>query len=332
MGPGGPRPRVGELLRNTGRLVVGCMAASASCSAPAPPGWSSAPTCPAGGSGGPARRAAGRAGVRQQLRLGLADLARRAGFGGALLIVDAVLLPARLPAGRRGAARPRPGAGGDRASPRATGPGAPSCRVMLPQLRPALSAARCWSALHLLAEFGALQLLRFQTFTTAIYDQYRSASTARPRPCWPACWCCCCLVLLLLELRRPRPPRATPGSARASPRAVPRRPGSAGPPCRCSAAPGRRSSAWPSACRWAASSTGCCVGTSTAFPVGELRQRHRAPRSASALVGAAAHRCRWPCRSPGSRCATAAGSPRAARAQHLPRPTRCPASSSRWRW
>ncbi|MCW2678592.1 MAG: binding-protein-dependent transport system inner rane component, partial [Modestobacter sp.] len=29
-------------------------------------------------------------------------------------------------------------------------------------------------SLHLLGEFGALQMLRFPTFTTAIYDQYRA--------------------------------------------------------------------------------------------------------------------------------------------------------------
>ena len=45
---------------------------------------------------------------------------------------------------------------------------------MLPQLRPALLGGTLLVGLHLLAEFGALQLLRFPTFTTAIYDQYGS--------------------------------------------------------------------------------------------------------------------------------------------------------------
>ena len=45
---------------------------------------------------------------------------------------------------------------------------------MLPQLRPALLGGSLLVGLHLLAEFGALQMLRFPTFTTAIYDQYRS--------------------------------------------------------------------------------------------------------------------------------------------------------------
>ena len=45
-------------------------------------------------------------------------------------------------------------------------------RVVLPQLRPALLGGSLLVALHLLAEFGALQMLRYQTFTTAIYDQF----------------------------------------------------------------------------------------------------------------------------------------------------------------
>jgi iron(III) transport system permease protein len=44
--------------------------------------------------------------------------------------------------------------------------------VVLPQLRPALLGGCLLVGLHLLAEFGALQLLRFPTFTTAIYDLY----------------------------------------------------------------------------------------------------------------------------------------------------------------
>ena len=65
----------------------------------------------------PARGAAGRPGLRQQLRLGVADLPgrglRRGAAGG-----DAVLLPAGVPARRRGAARAGPRPGGDRAQPR----------------------------------------------------------------------------------------------------------------------------------------------------------------------------------------------------------------------
>ena len=52
---------------------------------------------------------------------------------------------------------------------------------MLPQLRPALLGGGLLVALHLLAEFGALQMLRFPTFTTAIYEQFGSTFNG-PRP------------------------------------------------------------------------------------------------------------------------------------------------------
>ena len=46
---------------------------------------------------------------------------------------------------------------------------------MLPRIAPAVLGGALLVALHVMAEFGALQLLAFQTFTTAIYGQYRSA-------------------------------------------------------------------------------------------------------------------------------------------------------------
>ncbi len=47
--------------------------------------------------------------------------------------------------------------------------------VVLPRLVPAVLGGALLVGLHVLAEFGALQLLAFPTFTTAIYGQYRSA-------------------------------------------------------------------------------------------------------------------------------------------------------------
>ena len=44
-------------------------------------------------------------------------------------------------------------------------------RATLPQIRPALGGGALLVSSHMLAEFGALALLRVQTFTTAIYDQ-----------------------------------------------------------------------------------------------------------------------------------------------------------------
>ena len=47
-------------------------------------------------------------------------------------------------------------------------------RVVLPAIRPAVLGGSLLVGLHLLAEYGALQLLRFPTLTTGILDQYRS--------------------------------------------------------------------------------------------------------------------------------------------------------------
>ena len=47
-------------------------------------------------------------------------------------------------------------------------------RVQLPQLRVAVLGGTLLVALHVLAEFGALAMLRYPTFTTAVYDQYRA--------------------------------------------------------------------------------------------------------------------------------------------------------------
>jgi iron(III) transport system permease protein len=55
--------------------------------------------------------------------------------------------------------------------------------------------------LHLLAEFGALQLLRFPTFTTAIYDLYGSTFNGAAANMIAGVLVLCCLLLLLAELR-----------------------------------------------------------------------------------------------------------------------------------
>ena len=46
-------------------------------------------------------------------------------------------------------------------------------RVVLPQLRPALLGGMLLVALNTLVEFGAFALLRYRTFTTEIYAEYR---------------------------------------------------------------------------------------------------------------------------------------------------------------
>jgi iron(III) transport system permease protein len=74
-------------------------------------------------------------------------------------------------------------------------------RVQLPQLRVALLGGGLLVALHLLAEFGALQMLRYPTFTTAIYDQYRATFNGPGATMLAGVLVLLCLALLLAELR-----------------------------------------------------------------------------------------------------------------------------------
>jgi iron(III) transport system permease protein len=55
--------------------------------------------------------------------------------------------------------------------------------------------------LHLLAEFGALQMLRFPTFTTAIYDQFTSTFNGPAANLLASVLVGLCLLLLLLDAR-----------------------------------------------------------------------------------------------------------------------------------
>jgi len=47
--------------------------------------------------------------------------------------------------------------------------------VILPQLRPAIAAGALLVALYTLKDFGAVSLLRYETFTWAIYLQYQTS-------------------------------------------------------------------------------------------------------------------------------------------------------------
>lgn len=59
------------------------------------------------------------------------------------------------------------------------GPWRTAAKVGLAQVRPALLGGVLLVALHLLSEFGALEMLRFPTFTTAILDQFDVAFDSR---------------------------------------------------------------------------------------------------------------------------------------------------------
>jgi iron(III) transport system permease protein len=73
-------------------------------------------------------------------------------------------------------------------------------RVVLPQLRPALLGGALLVALELLAEFGALQLLRYPTFTTAIYDQFQSSFNGSAAIMLAGVLVLLCLALLVADL------------------------------------------------------------------------------------------------------------------------------------
>lgn len=90
-------------------------------------------------------------------------------------------------------------------------------RVTLPQTRIALLGGMLLVAIHLLSEFGAFAMLRFQTFTTAIYDEYKLSFDGAAASMLASVLVILCLVLLVTELGlrgRGRYARVDPGSAR----------------------------------------------------------------------------------------------------------------------
>ncbi len=300
------RPRVGELLWNTTRLVLGTVVVlrrprrRRGLAGRALVGAGPADLARAAG------RAAGRAGVREQLRLDLAaarpgHLRRRAAGGHRCPTSRSSTCPSR-----------RPSAGWTRRSRRppaawACPAGRCSCRVQLPQLRVALLGGSLLVALHLLAEFGALQMLRYPTFTTAIYDQYRATFNGPGATMLAGVLVLLCLVLLLAELRlrgrrgyartgrgaaRPGPAGALGAAhrARAGRARRPRRPG-----------PGRAAGEPRLLDGGAAASTGARLGRRWPPPPGR-RSASRPPRRRSPP--------RWRCPRAGWPCAPGAGSPR----------------------
>ncbi|PVE74997.1 ABC transporter permease [Priestia megaterium] len=73
-------------------------------------------------------------------------------------------------------------------------------RVTFPQMRPALFGGALLIALHTLAEFGALSLLRFDTFTTAIFDQYTMTFNGASAAMLTTVLLFLCLLFIGLEL------------------------------------------------------------------------------------------------------------------------------------
>ena len=93
-------------------------------------------------------------------------------------------------------------------------------RVTVPQTRIALLGGMLLVAIHMLSEFGAFAMLRFQTFTTAIYDQYELSFDGAAASMLASVLVILCLVLLVAELGlrgRGRYARVDSGAARPVP-------------------------------------------------------------------------------------------------------------------
>jgi iron(III) transport system permease protein len=80
------------------------------------------------------------------------------------------------------------------------GPWRVFARVVAPQLRPAVLGGVLLVCLHLLAEFGALQMLRFPTFTTSVLEQYDAGFTSSASDLLACVLVLLCLTLLGAEL------------------------------------------------------------------------------------------------------------------------------------
>ncbi len=89
--------------------------------------------------------------------------------------------------------------------------------VLLPAVRPALAAGSVLVSLYVLSDFGAVSLLRYTTFTRAIYVWYQSSLDMRPAALLTLMLVCITIGLLILELGlrgRYRMRRAHAGSIR----------------------------------------------------------------------------------------------------------------------
>jgi len=81
------------------------------------------------------------------------------------------------------------------------GPFATFRRVTLPQLRPAAAAGALLVTLYVLSDFGAVSMLRYSTFTRAVYMQYRAAFDRAPAAVLGLVLVGLTVVFLVLEAR-----------------------------------------------------------------------------------------------------------------------------------
>jgi iron(III) transport system permease protein len=88
----------------------------------------------------------------------------------------------------------------DAAAALGLGPWRVFLRVVLPQLRLAICGGSLLVGLHLLAEYGLYVFIRFDTFTTAIVDQFQSTFNGPAANMLAGVLVSCCFVLLGLEV------------------------------------------------------------------------------------------------------------------------------------
>lgn len=81
------------------------------------------------------------------------------------------------------------------------GPWSVFLRVVLPQLRIAMTGGSLLVALHLLSEYGAFAMIRFDTFTTAIMVQFQSAFSGAAGNMLAGVLVLMCMLLLLTEAK-----------------------------------------------------------------------------------------------------------------------------------
>ena len=246
------------------------------------------------------------------------------GFGGAVLIVTLAYYPlVYLPVAA--VLRRMDPALEECARSLGLGPWRSFLRVALPLAKPALLGGALVTAIHLLAEYGAFAMLRFRTFTTAIYDEYRLSFNSPAASMLASVLVALCLLLLLGELRvRGRASYARVGAGAARP------------------LPRKRLGRWTPVVLvgfavLAAVSLGLPLvtlgywlsrGSSASFPLGSLLAA--AGTSLELGLAAAGLTTSLRCRSPSSPCATPARWRRSSSAAPTS-PTRCPGSRSRWR-
>lgn len=72
-------------------------------------------------------------------------------------------------------------------------------RVVVPQLRLAICGGALLVGLHLLAEYGLYAMIRFDTFTTAIFDQFKSTFNGPAANMLAVVLALCCLAMLTIE-------------------------------------------------------------------------------------------------------------------------------------